>query len=1046
MDLSTIKNIIESISQQFKIGLREPRIYNLTGSSAALLFALYDKPFLSVEFTAETAEEICRDINFFREALKKDPVFLLPEPNGPSLSGERARVIYSLSGEDSLVSSLKNLESPLWSQEEIRRNVIYLRKHLEVNRVDIEQRLQKMGYQSVPLVSGKGEYSRRGWLIDVFPSTSETPLRLEFFGDEIENIKAFDVDTQRSSGEVSESVLFPAVDPDSGITLFGLMNKAKYFLSDSIQAREGLPPGITFFSRYSIKGPGYDAGILPIKGLGIMPEERRDIEDLPGNIDRLRRENRVLVVSSSKGQAERLKDVLREGGVIAPIIEKADIFEYGGDLSITIGELSSGLRLPGLLILTERELFGGRTGRAIRKSKVSRLLTSLDDLRPGDFVVHKDHGIGRFIGLVCQNIEGVKEDLMLIEYEGGRLYLPLQGINMISKYHSEEGATPKVDRLGGKTWQRTKEKVRKKIIDMAEKLIALYAEREIHKGFSFSPDTELHKEFGSFFPYEETPDQLKAIEDIISDMESERPMDRLICGDVGYGKTEVAMRAAFKAVYDGMQVAVLVPTTILCEQHYRTFKTRFAAFPVHIDYLSRFKSKKEQRDTIKVLSNGDIDIIIGTHALLSREMSFHKLGLLIIDEEHRFGVRQKEKIKELKKGVDVITLTATPIPRTLSMALSDIRDLSIIETPPEERLAVKSIVSLFDRKLIKEALESEISRNGQVFFVHNRIKDIFEIAGYIQGLLPSLRIGVAHGRMEERELERVMLNFYERNTDVLVSTAIIGSGLDIPTANTIIINRSDTMGLADLYQLKGRVGRGNVRAYAYFLIPGEDIITEEAKKRLQAIQEMSYLGAGFRLALKDLEIRGAGNLLGAEQSGHIQAVGFDLYMEMLEKAVAELKGIKIEEEFEPSINLKADAFIPEDYIDDMTLRLSMYRRIASAITHEALNEIESEMEDRFGKIPEEVRHLTDVMRLKITARALLIIKIQDSNGRLSVIFSSDTKIEPGDIFALRQEGDRKIRFLPDGFEIDMRGFSREEVYKNISEIMNELKKKAPLLV
>jgi transcription-repair coupling factor (superfamily II helicase) len=621
---------------------------------------------------------------------------------------------------------------------------------------------------------------------------------------------------------------------------------------------------------------------------------------------------------------------------------------------------------------------------------------------------------------------------MQIEYDGGRLYLPLHGINKISKYHAEEGITPKIDRLGGRTWQRTKAKVKKKIEDMAQKLVTLYAEREVHKGFTFSPDTELHREFDSFFPYEETPDQVKAIEDIKKDMETEKPMDRLVCGDVGYGKTEVAMRSAFKAVYDGMQAAVLVPTTILCEQHARNFKARFSAFPVTIDSLSRFKSAKNRQKTMKALADGDIDIVIGTHSLLGKDVSFHNLGLLVIDEEHRFGVRQKEKIKELRKGIDVITLTATPIPRTLSMALSDIRDMSIIETPPEERLAAKSIVSRFDRALIKEAVAREIERNGQVFFVHNRIKDIYKIADLLRMLLPSLRIAVAHGQMDEKELEQVMLQFYDSSTDVLVSTAIIGSGLDIPTANTIIINRADMMGLADLYQLKGRVGRGNVRAYAYFLIPGEEIITEEAKKRLQAIQDMSYLGAGFRLALKDLEIRGAGNLLGAEQSGHIHAIGFDLYMEMLEHAVAELKGQKIEEDFEPSITVRANAFIPEEYVGDITLRLSLYRKIASSKSHGTLQEIASEVEDRFGRIPYEVSNLLRIMRLKITARELLITKIQDFHGTVRVLFSPDTKIEPTDIFSLRGKITEKMRFLPEGFELDLKGLSWDETYHKLS--------------
>jgi transcription-repair coupling factor (superfamily II helicase) len=521
-------------------------------------------------------------------------------------------------------------------------------------------------------------------------------------------------------------------------------------------------------------------------------------------------------------------------------------------------------------------------------------------------------------------------------------------------------------------------------------------------------------------------------------MESEKPMDRLLCGDVGYGKTEVAMKAAFKAVYDGLQVAVLVPTTILCEQHYRNFVTRFSAFPVRIDYLSRFKAQKQHNETLKALAHGDVDIIIGTHSLLGKKITFYKFGLLIIDEEHRFGVRQKEKIKELKTGVDVLTLTATPIPRTLSMALSDIRDMSVIETPPEDRLAVKSIVSRFDKDLIKEAIGREHERNGQVFFVHNRIKDIYKIAVFLRELMPALQISVAHGQMDEKQLERVMLDFYRHNTDVLVSTAIIGSGLDIPTANTIIINRADIMGLADLYQLKGRVGRSNIRAFAYFLIPGEDIITEEAKMRLQAIQEMSYLGAGFRLALKDLEIRGAGNLLGAEQSGHVHAVGFDLYMEMLEKAVADLRGQKIEDEFETSIQLKINAFIPEEYIDDVTLRLSLYRKIASAKTHDAVAAIGSEMRDRFGTVPPEVSNLADIMRLKITARELLITKIRERDGWIRIEFSDETKVEPQDILTLAKRKDREIRLLPEGFEMNLSGGAWPDVFKKITETLDSL--------
>lgn len=1025
----------------------EPRIYNLTGSSAALFFALYEEPFIVFEANEERAEELSVDINFFRDSLGKQRVLYLPEPDGPSRSGVRARVAGSLDGTASLVTSFNNLSSVFGSRETIDRNAVHIKKGMEVNREEIEKKLHDIGYKNVSLVAEKGEYSRRGWLIDIFPSTSETPLRLEFFGDEIDSIRLFDIDTQRSGESVAEYFVFPAADPRSGITLLELMEGARRFFSDSIHDREVIPSDAFFFSLYSIRGRGHDAGVLSLKGLGILPEERKDIGRLPVAIGRLRTENRVIIVSPSGGQAHRLKDILHEGGVIAPVIDASDIFEYDGRISISIGSLSSGFYLPGLVILTEKEIFGARPGfRPMKKSKVAKLLTSLDDLNPDDFVVHKDHGIGKFLGLVCQSIDGIKEDLMTIEYEGGRLYIPLQAINKIHKYHSEEGVIPKVDRLGGKTWERTKEKVRKKIQDMAEKLVSLYAAREISKGFSFSPDTELHREFDEFFPYEETADQTDAIRDIKNDMESDRPMDRLVCGDVGYGKTEVAMRAAFKAVFDGQQVVVLVPTTILCEQHFRTFRARFSAFPVSVDNLSRFKSAKQQKKTIADLSRGDVDIVIGTHSLLGKDIRFHKLGLLIIDEEHRFGVRQKEKMKEMKKGIDVLSLTATPIPRTLYMALSDIRDMSVIETPPEERLAAKSIVSTFDGGLIKAAIQKELERNGQVFFVHNRIKDIYAVADYLQRSLPSLRFGVAHGRMDEKDLEKVMLKFYERAVDVLVSTAIIGSGLDIPTANTIIINRADKMGLADLYQLKGRVGRGNVRAYAYFLIPGEDIITDEAKQRLQAIQEMSYLGAGFRLAMKDLEIRGAGNLLGAEQSGHIHAVGFDLYLEMLEKAVAELKGQKIEEEFEPSINLRVDAHIPEEYIADTTLRLSLYRKIASSKTFDDMKALEDEMDDRFGPLPGAVKNLLKLMRLKITARGLLISKIRDARGRVQVLFSRDTKVQPADIFELGRRGGGKIRFLSEGFELSPAGLQWEQVYDTLSEMLQELGKSASLLV
>jgi len=1032
--------------QAIKQSVRPSRIYNLKGSAVALFFALMDDPFFVVEHTDEQAHDVTKDINFFRTALNKPQVVYLPEPDGPSRSGERYRIIQTLKDEGSLVSSVQNLNSHIWSHEEIGKSDIHLIKTVPFKRDDLEQKLQASGYKQVPLVTSKGEYRRREWLFDIYPSNSHLPVRIEFFGDEIENIKLFELDTQRSIEDIDQISVFPSAESVSDSSVSRFLTGRMCFLSDSLKERDDLTLDGTYFSRYPIEGTGIDAGCLPLKGLGIFPEERKDIGELAEKIARLANHNRINIICSSSGQAERVKHILMDGGAIAPIISVQEMFDYKGSLSITVGDLSEGLFLSGMIFLTEKELFGGSPGyRSLKKSRVSKLLTSLDDLAPGDFIVHREHGIGIFQGLTRQEVEHSEEDLMILDYEGGRLYIPLQNIHTIHKYHAEEGIRPKIDKLGGKTWQKTKARVTKKIQDMAKKLIRLYAHRQINKGFVFSPDTELHREFDSFFPYEETPDQIRAVEDIKRDMEAERPMDRLICGDVGYGKTEVAMKAAFKAVYDGMQVAVLVPTTILCEQHYRTFKARFSAFPISIDYLSRFKNRREQGKTISALEEGNIDIVIGTHGLLSKDIHFYKLGLLIVDEEHRFGVRQKERIKEFKKGLDVITMTATPIPRTLSMALSHIRNMSIIETPPEERLAVKTTVSIFDKRLIKEALKKELERGGQIFFVHNRIRDIHKIADYLMECTPDMKIGIAHGQMAEKDLARVMVDFYDCRINLLLSTAIIGSGLDIPTANTIIINRADAMGLADLYQLRGRVGRGKVRGFAYLLIPGENIITDEAKKRLQAIQEMSYLGAGFRLALKDLEIRGSGNLLGSEQSGHIHAVGFDLYIEMLEKTVAELKGIPVEEEFEPTIRLTVHAYIPEEYVDNVTLRLSLYRKIASAKTLIDIRKASSEMHDRFGALPQEVENLLDIMKLKIKARELRIAEILESHGAVRLHFASDTRLSPEDIFSLYHSKNKTIRFLPDGFELGLEGMSYQGTYSIIDEILTKLQKSPSLL-
>lgn len=1056
---------VSDIKNSFSVPQGTSHIYNLAGSSVALFLSLQEEPFIVAEQTEEAASRLFDDIRFFLTMLHdaQRKIHFLPEPNGPEASGRRAQVVREFTEKDSIVTSVSGMNAPVWLPEELRRISLNLEAGKEMERDAIEKRLRGLGYRRVSIVLEKGEYSTKGWLLDIFPSTTEYPLRIEFFGDEIEQIKSFDIDSQRSIGKVENMLVLPASPPSTEEKMTSFVHIRTFFVDhrpplspprpplakggqggvreeqEGFDDPSSVPGNAVHLCRFDIKGEGHDAGLLSLRGLGIYPDERRSLDDIPPAVSSLSRDNRVIIVSSSEGQAERVKDILFGGGVIAPVIDSRELVTYEGVVAITKGKLSSGFFLPGLLLLTEKEIFGERPlYRSLKKSKVSHLLTSMEDIAPGDFVVHRDHGIGRFIGIQREGTGDLEGDLMLLEYAGGdRLYIPLYNIDRIKKYSAEEGVSPSLDRLGGKTWQRRREKVRKAVKEMAEKLLRLYAEREVTNSLSFSPDTELHREFYEFFPYEETPDQIKAIEEIGRDMESERPMDRLLCGDVGYGKTEVAMRAAFKAVYDGKQVAVLVPTTILCEQHCLTFKSRFSGFPVRIDYLSRFKSKKEQDLTIRSLAKGEIDLIIGTHGLLRKGISFNDLGLLIIDEEHRFGVGQKEKIKELKKGVDVLSMTATPIPRTLHMALSGIRGMSIIETPPEERLAVRSVVAVFDQGLIKEAMERELQRGGQVLFVHNTVHDIEKMADLLKRLLPEARFAVGHGQLAEKRLEEVMLKFINREIDVLVSTTIIGSGIDIPTANTIIIDRADKIGLSDLYQLRGRVGRSNVRAYAYFLVPGMDSITEEAKKRLQAIREMSYLGAGFRLAMKDLEMRGAGNLLGAEQSGHIHAVGFDMYVEMLENAVAELKGLEVKEEIEPSITLKVAALIPESYIEDMTVRLSVYRRIANAKNMEDLEDMESEMKDRFGVLPDEVGNLLEIMRLKVMARKLLITRISETDGKARFVFAEDTPVRPDQIFGL-QKTFHGIRFHKDGFEFSFKGLPRGESYKEIHRAMSAL--------
>jgi transcription-repair coupling factor (superfamily II helicase) len=744
--------------------------------------------------------------------------------------------------------------------------------------------------------------------------------------------------------------------------------------------------------------------------------------------DGLRPKARVIVVAKTPVQSERLVGLFREHDLPAETGAGSTILSSPGPdsilpFTIAVGALSSGfIDLQNrLALLTDEDLFGKTAKhRPAPKLKRTQFLASLEDLEEGDYLVHVQHGIARYEGLKRLSIQGYESDFLILRYRGGdTLYLPVDRLNLVQKYTGVEGHRPKLDRLGGATWARTTRRVKKAVETIAKEIVELYAVRETTPGHAFSKNPALAREFDAAFAYEETPDQLKAIEDINRDMEEPQPMDRLICGDVGYGKTEVAMRAAFKAVIDGKQVALLVPTTLLAQQHGETFRERFAPFPVRVETLSRFRTSKEQKMVLSDLSAGKVDIVIGTHRLLQKDVVFHDLGLLIVDEEQRFGVGHKEKLKQLRKTVDTMTLSATPIPRTLQMALTGIRELSIIDTPPADRLAVRTILTRFDRSVIRNAILRELARGGQVFFVHNRVQDIERLGQFLREVVPEAKLAVAHGQMHGRELEQVMWKFVHQETNVLLTTTIIESGLDIPTANTILINDAHRFGLADLYQLRGRVGRSGHQAFAYLLVPSDRGLTEEARARIQAIQEFCELGAGFRIAARDLEIRGAGNFLGKQQSGHIAAVGFDYYLQLIEQSVQELKGEPAETEIEPILNLKVSAFIPESYMADTYQRLSIYRRLSDIKTESDLAALRTELEDRFGALPDPVEHLLQAVQIKGLARRLRIQSLDSRGDGIQIAFDPAHPLTEAQVRRLLSDASGRLRLVSE-FSVKLR--------------------------
>ena len=957
----------------------------------------------------------------------------------------------------------------------------------EIDPDDVAAMLIQGGYQNVELVEVKGEFARRGDILDVYPLTADMPIRVEFFGDEIDTIRAFDPISQRST-EAMESVtltplrevlsadvsvdhwqteadalikehatpqlintvreitqslteaassqyrlqecplhdgiegFLPMLVPETELLPDYLPNDTIVcFIEPQWQQREASHMHEQMQELYEKKLAESSLMVPPDKLLASFetltaefekqsvissslapPREVMDNQTSPlhfemqplalpsGNYQTVINQMktwteegiRIHVFCETPQQSKRVSEILAERELSPP------------DIQTSVGIISEGFLNESLnfVVISEDELFGSRQHRRPirhRPSTDGTPILSLIDLKVGDYVVHVSHGIAIYDGIRRLAIDGKSQDFLILRYSADDiLYVPTYQVDLVQKYvgSKDNSYKPRIDRLGGAAWNRRKGKAKKSIEQMAGELIKLYALRQARKGFSFPTEVPWQTEFEALFPYQETNDQLQAIEDVKADMEDERPMDRLVCGDVGYGKTEIALRAAFKAVMSEKQVAVLVPTTILALQHYDTFEKRFQPFPVKIEMLNRFRTPKEIKQIKEGLAKGTVDVVIGTHSLLSKTVAFDNLGLLIVDEEHRFGVKHKEKIKQFKETVDVLTLTATPIPRTLHMSLVGIRDFSVINTPPADRLPIQTYVMPYDSDVIREAITTELGRDGQVFFVHNRVQDIQSIALAIQQLVPDARIAVAHGQMPERELETIMLEFVRHKHDVLVCTMIIESGLDIPNVNTILINRADALGLAQLYQLRGRVGRAAAQAYGYLFYPQDQAITEGAQKRLRVIEEFTDLGSGFKIALRDLEIRGAGNILGAEQHGHIVTVGYELYCRLLEEAVMALRGEKVEETVETRINLPIEAYLPDDYVPDSRQKVSIYKKIAGLKDRGALNELREELKDRYGAIPEPAEMLLEVADIKQLSQHLGITAIVAGKEQVKVTF------------------------------------------------------------
>ncbi len=1098
-------------------------IAGLAGSSNAIMLSELakrtDRPIVAVMADSDSAADLYDDLSFLHDNKKighfparRCVPYEFRSPTAEITAQRLYTLSMLLSGSlEIVVTSIEALIEPTIGRKTFDQERLYIKAGQEMAIEDLATKLVAMGFNRETLVEEIGDFSLRGGLVDFFSPGFDYPIRVEFFGDEIDTIRHFDVSSQRTTGRLDEVLLLPRRevpitqetveryisnlpendadlvrarylnDPDlpglewlagsfgiDGGCLTDFMdNGCIYYLGgydhikgmikdifetagrhrERILDRMTSPPEVSrYYANLGIVQTAiernYRIDHIPFKRsmLDLIDFECKDHPALGSRLDWLdniigefrAKGIRHLVAADNPGQAARLGELI------------ADKVKDGSEVPIEVAPLKGGFvsEKYKLAVLTDHQIFG-RYFRRVRRKKFKEgvAIQNYTSLEKGDYVVHSDHGIARYIGLTTIEVGGNPRDCLHLQYANGdKLYVPIEEFNYVSKYAGKDAA-PKLSMLGGSAWEKIKARTKKAVADMAEELLKIYAERKTRPGFQFGPDTTWQRQLEASFPYEETPDQIKAINAIKMDMERPQAMDRLVCGDVGYGKTEVAIRAAFKAIEAGKQVAVLVPTTILAQQHLTTFKERLKDFPVKIEMLSRFRTRKEQTAIVDDLAAGKIEIIIGTHRLLSKDVRFKDLGLLIVDEEQRFGVKHKETIRKIKSTVDTIAMTATPIPRTLHMSLSGVRDMSLINTSPKDRLPIITEIREFEPETIADAILREIDRGGQVFFVHNRVQTIEAMYRYLKKLIPQVEIGIAHGQMHERSLEGIMLAFLAGRFNVLLSTTIIESGLDIPSVNTMIINRADRFGLAQLYQLRGRVGRSSKRAYAYLLTPAYRLLTDDARKRLRAIETHSDLGSGFALAMKDLEIRGAGNILGPQQSGFIEEVGFDLYTKLLEEAVAELKGEKVLGTPDTKLDTDMEMMIPGRYISINQQKVDIYQKIAGAKTLDEIERIRDEVEDRFGRLPQETANLFEAAAVRISAWANDIMKVVFKKGRAELTFDGSKKFDRKQVESWRQAVNFPMEFQLSGSPkilIDLTAVPGTDRLNNLRGILNKV--------